>query len=328
MTIGRNTLIIILVILGTLVPPLVILNHYYLYLLIWGLVCVQLLLAFNLMNGYLGRTPFSAAATFGIGAYIGANLTIIGVNFWIALPVSGLLTAAIGALILLPANRLRGLYFIIFTVLLQVFFEHLFLVVPYTKGAFGIGNIPPPTAIAINGVTYLSFVGDVPMYYLILGFTLLFTGILYPLLRSNFGKALVAIRDDELLAESYGVNTTLYKEVAYTISSFFWGLTGMLFVSYIGFASTGFFGFNLSIELWIWLTVAGTGFFAPFLGAAVFIPLESYLVTFVQARLFIEGAIVLIFILFYPDGLLGMIKSYMRYSKRQEKEITPNEEGK
>jgi branched-chain amino acid transport system permease protein len=275
------------------------------------LVCIYAIPAvgLNLMLGYTGLVSLGHMAFAGVGAYVSAVLMIdAGWSFWLALPVAVVAAGAMGALIGIPALRLRSHYFIIVTL---AFGMILFLVMnnweDVTRGAEGFPGIPRPEPLPIGGPEGFTFFGLDHFYYLALVFTVLVFVVQWALVRSDFGRTLEAIKQDETLTAFKGVNTMAYKVAVFAIGSAIAGLGGVLKVSFLRVAAPLSFDMLESINIVLVTVVGGAGFLAgPLLGAIVFVGLPEYLRIANELRLVIFGAILLVVTLFAPKGLAGM----------------------
>lgn len=262
----------------------------------------------NLMLGYTGLVSLGHMAFAGIGGYTAAILMVDGgVSFWLALPISVVVTGIAGAVIGIPCLRLRSHHFIIVTL---AFGMILFLVMnnwdSVTRGAEGFPGVPRPDALPI-GAEGISFLSLGNFFYLALSFTLAVFLLQWALVKSDFGRTLEAIRQDETLAAFKGVNTMAYKVAVFAIGSAIAGLGGVLKVSFLRVAAPLSFELLESINVVLIVVVGGAGFLiGPALGAIVFIGLPEYLRIAHQLRLVIFGAILLAITLFAPKGLAGL----------------------
>lgn len=312
----RIGLIVTLVVGGLLflVPAVTADAPYVLHIAI--LCCIYAIPAvgLNLMLGYTGLVSLGHMAFAGIGAYVAAILMVdAGVSFWLSLPIAVAATGLAGALIGIPCLRLRSHFFIIVTL---AFGMILYLVMnnwdSVTRGAEGFPGVPRPEPLPIGaeGITFLSL-GN--FFYLVLAFTVLIFVLQWALVRSDFGRTLEAIKQDETLAAFKGVNTMAYKVAVFAIGSSIAGLGGVLKVSFLRVAAPLSFELLESINIVLVVVVGGAGFLAgPALGAILFIGLPEYLRIAPQLRLVIFGAILLLITLFAPKGLAGLIGAAVR----------------
>lgn len=282
------------------VPPF--LKSYGIYLFSYWLVYVIANMGLNLTVGYAGQKSLGHAAFFGIGAYTVAILMKAGVSFWIGLPLAMAGCFAIGLVLGFPALRVQTIYLAFATL---GFNTAVWLVMRneegLTGGTYGINGIGRPEFFG------LSLEGSLAFYYLILGATILLGALMWGLLRSPWGKAFTALRDNPIRAESLGINVQAYTLLAFAIGAMYAGIAGALFASLVDFIEPGPFAIGTSFMMYLMLVVGGPGYFlGPLLGSAVGVLLPEWL-RFAQAwYLFIFGVAVVLLMLWLPDGLLSL----------------------
>ena len=282
------------------VPPF--LKSYGVYLFSYWLVFVIATMGLNLTVGYAGQKSLGHAAFFGIGAYTVAILLKAGVTFWLGLPLAMLGCFVIGLALGFPALRVQTIYLAFATL---GFNTAVWLVMRneewLTGGTFGINNIARPELLG------LSLDGNLAYYYFVLGVTVLAGALQWRLLRSPWGKAFTALRDNAIRAESLGVNIQAYTLLAFAIGAVYAGVAGALFASLVQFIEPAPFTVGASIMMYLMVVLGGPGyFFGPVLGSAVGVLLPEWL-RFAQAwYLFVFGAAVVLMMLWLPDGLLSL----------------------
>lgn len=310
---GWLPILVLLFLLPTLLPEQRFLIHITTISLIYAIPAVGL----NLMLGYTGLLSLGHSGFVGVGGYTLAVLTVdAGVNYWVALLLAMVASGAAGAIIGVLALRLRGHFFIIVTL---AFGMVLFTIMNnwdgLTRGAYGLPGIPRPDSIALFGNEFV-FRKLNNFFYLTLGITALVFVVQRLIVRSNFGRTLLAIRQDELLAAAKGVNTMAYRLAVFVIGSAIGGLGGGLLVSFLRVASPLSFDLLESINLVLIVIVGGAGFLSgPALGAVLFIALPEYLRIARELRLVIFGLILVLVTLFARKGLAGVLE---RLSRRFE----------
>jgi branched-chain amino acid transport system permease protein len=275
------------------------------------LICIYAIPAvgLNLMLGYTGLVSLGHMAFAGVGAYVAAVLMVdAGWSFWLAMPVAVLSAGVAGALVGIPALRLRSHYFIIVTL---AFGMILFLIMnnwdEVTRGAEGFPGVPRPDPLPIGGPDGIAFLTLQNFYYLALSFTVLVFVLQWALVRSDFGRSLEAIKQDETLASFKGVNAMAYKVAVFAIGSAVAGLGGVLKVSFLRVAAPLSFELLESINIVLIVVLGGAGFLAgPLFGSIIFVGLPEYLRIAKGLRLVIFGAILLVITLFAPKGLAGL----------------------
>lgn len=295
-------------------PPL--LKSYGVYLFTYWLVFVIATMGLNLTIGYAGQKSLGHAAFFGIGAYTVAILMKAGVSFWIGLPVAMIGCFVIGLALGFPALRVQAIYLAFATL---GFNTAVWLVMRneewLTGGTFGINDIARPDLFG------LSLNGALPYYYFVLAVALGMAALLWGLLRSPWGKAFTALRDNPIRAESLGIHIQRYTLLAFAIGAVYAGVAGALFASLVQFIEPAPFTVGASIMMYLMVVVGGSGyFFGPIVGAAVGVLLPEWL-RFAQAwYLFVFGSAVVVLMLWLPDGLLS-IPDRLR-ARRQSREAS------
>lgn len=278
------------------------LKSYGVYLLTYWLVFIIATMGLNLTVGYAGQKSLGQAAFFGIGAYTVAILMKAGISFWIGLPTAALICFVAGLLLGFPALRVQAIYLAFATL---GFNTAIWLVMRneewLTGGTFGINNIARPEIFGF------SLEGNLPYYYLVLGITVLLGLLLGGLLRSPWGKAFTALRDNPIRAESLGIDIRSYTLLSFAIGAAYAGVAGALFASLVQFIEPAPFTVGASIMMYLMVVVGGPGYFlGPVVGAAVGVILPEWL-RFAQAwYLFVFGAAVVLLMIWLPDGLLSI----------------------
>jgi len=284
------------------VPPF--LKNYGIYLVSYWLVFVIATMGLNLTVGYAGQKSLGHAAFFGIGAYTVAILAKAGISFWLGLPIAAVGCFIIGIGLGFPALRVQTIYLAFATL---GFNTAVWLVMRneewLTGGTFGmdISSYGRPSLFGLSLEKNLSF------YYFILGMTVLLAGLLWGLMRSPWGKAFTALRDNPIRAESLGINVQSYTLLSFAIGATYAGIAGALFAHLVQFIEPAPFSVGTSIMMYLMVVVGGPGyFFGPVLGAAVGVLLPEWL-RFAQAwYLFVFGIMVVLLMLWLPDGLLSI----------------------
>ena len=281
------------------------LKNYGIYLLSYWLIYIIATMGLNLTVGYAGQKSLGHAAFFGIGAYTVAILLKAGISFWLGLPMAALLCFAVGLALGFPALRVQTIYLAFATL---GFNTAVWLLIRneewLTGGTFGINNIARPELFGF------SLEGNLVYYHLVLALTVLLGALLWGLLRSPWGKAFTALRDNPIRAESLGISVRGYTLLSFAIGAAYAGVAGGLFASLVGFIEPGPFTVAASIMMYLMVVVGGPGyFFGPVLGAAVGVVMPEWLrdvpgVANWYLPLF--GAAVVFLMVWLPDGLLSI----------------------
>ena len=270
----------------------------------------------NLLIGYTGQISLGHGAFFGVGAYAGAVLaTRAGFPFWLAVPSAGLITAGVGIIFGLPSARLKHLYLLIATLAGQFIIEYILVQwESLTGGAEGI--------IIIETYLFGLDLGDSRTFYFVtyVCFTIM-AWIAVNLVRTRYGRAFIAIRDNDRAAEGMGIPIFPYKLLSFAISSFYAGFAGALFVYFMMGTTPEPFNLWLSIEFIAMIIIGGLGSIPGSVLGTVFIvalneglgDLTQYLmnidistsvaITIAPLREFVFGLSIVLFIIFEPKGL-------------------------
>ena len=293
-----NVIILVLVLaLYILLSVLIsanIINPYYSGIL--TMVCINVILAvsLNLATGFLGQLVLGYAGFMSVGAYSAALFTMYSglptvVSFPLALLVGGIVAAAFGVIIGVPALRLKGDYLAILTLGFGEIIRVLILAMPFTGGAAGLSGIPLLTTF-----TYVFIIAIITV------------AVIFAFIHSRHGRAVIAIREDEIAAEAAGIHTTYYKLLAFVLAAFFAGIAGGLYAHHIGVLDPSKFDFNYSVEILIMVVLGGMGSITGSIVAAIVLTLLPELLRgFSEYRMLIYSVILICVMLFKPSGLLG-----------------------
>jgi len=277
-------------------------KNYGIHMFTTWLVFIIATMGLNLTVGYAGQKSLGHAAFFGIGAYTVALFLKFGLSFWLALPVAALNCFVVGLLVGWPALRVQTIYLAFATL---GFNTAMWLVMRneewLTGGTFGINNIARPSLLG------LSLDGNLAYYRFVLAMAVLLGLLLWGLLRSPWGKAFTALRDNPIRAESLGVDTRAYTLMSFAIGAAYAGVAGGLYASQVQFIDPALFTVGASIMMYLMVVVGGPGYFlGPILGSAVGVILPEWL-RFAQGwYLMVFGTAVVLLMIWLPDGLLSM----------------------
>lgn len=268
-------------------------DAYYLQIFVNIGIAIILALGLNLVTGVTGQLSLGHAAFMSIGAFTGAILTMkLGMPFSLNLICSGLMAALFGVLIGFPILRLSGDYLAIATLGFAEILKVIFLNLDITNRALGLSVPLPNTPIPL------------PIYVWL---TVLFVIIAMVLIQnSRFGRALRAIREDEIAAETMGINTTVYKIQAFAIGAFAAGLGGSLYAHFIAYINPSDFGFSKSVDILNMVVLGGLGSIpGSVLGASLLTAAPEFLRFMERYRMLVYGALLVFLMIFRPNGLLG-----------------------
>ncbi|MDD2586411.1 MAG: branched-chain amino acid ABC transporter permease [Syntrophomonadaceae bacterium] len=281
-------------------------DPYYLRILVLIGINLILALGLNIITGVTGQLSMGHAGFMSIGAYTSAILSMqFGYPYFLSLLAGALMAALFGFLIGIPTLRLEGDYLAMVTIGFAEIIKVFFLNFEPGGKAVGLSGIPQNTTFVIVWVIVLIVI--------ILNARLL---------RTRMGRAFYAIRENEIAAESCGINTTRLKVLAFTIGSFLGGLGGGLYAHYMYFIRPQDFAFMKSIELLNMVVLGGMGSIpGTILGTTILTLAPEMLRVVAEYRLLFYGALLVILMIFRPNGLLGDIRIYDIKKRFRKKEV-------
>jgi branched-chain amino acid transport system permease protein len=285
-------------------------------------------LGLNILVGSTGQISIGHGAFMSVGAYTAANLAVrLGSPWPVNLLAGGLMAAAVGAVVGIPSLRIKGLYLAIATLAGQLIIEWTINHVTFISGGVQASiEVPRPEFLGYP------IASQRDMYFFLLVFVALAVLATLNLLRSRVGRAFVAIRDHDIAAELIGIDIFRYKVLAFAVSSFYAGVTGVLYTYYLGIANYEQFQITVSIEYLAMIIIGGLGsvlgsiFGAVFVtllpiviryameafGAAFFAP-QTVLNTIPNLRLILFGALIIFFLVVEPEGLNRLWRNIRNY---------------
>ena len=326
--IAKWTVAILAVLFFAVIP--LSLHEYYLSItnLVW--IAVIGALGLNILVGYTGQVSIGHGAFMSVGAYTAANLATRLDSPWpVNLLAGGLMAAAVGAVVGIPSLRIKGLYLAIATLAGQLIIEWTINHVTFISGGVQASiEVPRPRL----GTMVLSSQRD--MYFFLLVFVVLAIVGTMNLVRSRVGRAFIAIRDQDIAAEIIGIDIFRYKLLAFAISSFYAGMTGVLYTYFLGIANYEQFQIGVSIDYLAMIIIGGLGSVLGSIFGAIFVtllpivirlgmeafgglflPQQVVLNLIPNLRLMMFGALIVFFLIVEPDGLNRLwrnIRSYFR----------------
>jgi len=302
--------VLLYVLLSVIVAATGLRGEYYKGIIITVGINVILATSLNVVCGYLGQLPLGHAGFMAVGAYAGAifmkstpaaTLLRAGNNaavipyIIIAILISALVAGIFGLLIGIPALRLKGDYLAIITLgfgeIIRVVLTNIDSVLgfKFTYGASGLARIPKFTSLAVMFVV-----------------TALCLFLIHVFMKSRHGRAVLSIRDNEIAAESVGINTTFYKTTAFVFSAMLAGVAGCLYAGYIGSLYPSTFKFMKSIEILVMVVLGGMGsMLGSVISAVVLTALPEMLRAFSDYRMVVYSLALVLMMIFRPKGLMG-----------------------
>ena len=312
--------LVALILLFVVIFPFIT-SFYQMSIMNTALMYVMLGLGLNIVIGLGGILHLGYIAFFLVGSYSYALLNIhFGLNFWLALPIGGFLALILGILIAVPVLRLRGDYLAIVTL---AFGEITRIVVEnwssLTGGPSGIRSIPRP---AIPGIDLNLTDTAKLVYFIMIVLAALTIFITVRLKDSRIGRALIAMREDEIACQSMGINTTQMKVIAFALGSVFAGVAGVVFAANTTFINPASFTIWESVMVLLIVVLGGMGSIPGVVVSALVIKLlPEYLRAFSQYRMLVFGAVLIIMMIFKPDGLLPEKRKHYSFTDEDKAEF-------
>ena len=283
-------------------------NSYYVFIMATLALTAIVGIGLNILLGLTGQVSFGHVGFYAIGAYTVAILTTAAqLSFWVALPAATVLSAATGALLAMPALRVRGPYLAMITIAFAFVVENSLVEWRgLTGGQNGIMGVPqPPVAGGDIGERGVALLAIALAGLLVFGF--------WRLSRSAWGSAMRAVKDSEVAAESIGLNPVAIKTLAFALSAACAGLAGGLFASLSGFVTPSTFSILQSILFVLVVIVGGAGTLAgPLVGAAIVVLLPEFLAGLAEYRLLFFGVLMLVVLWIAPEGIVGEVQRWLR----------------
>jgi branched-chain amino acid transport system permease protein len=313
---GTPLLIGVAMVLGALALPHAMPAPYYIHLLTLALIWIVLAQGQNLTQGFVGYVSIAQAGFMGIGAYASTLLAVNGgFSVWTTLVLAPLFTGFAALLAGYPSLRVKGHYFSIVTLAYNmVIFIVLMTFSALTGGEAGITDVPRPSELTLFGHVF-SFEGrsNLNYYALALFCATVATTVCALVLHSRVGRVMVAIRQNEDLAEAMGVVTSRYKLFAFVLSAMLAGLAGTLYAHYIGFLNPEPFGVDSSLNVILAVILGGSGtLLGPIVGAVSVTFLPEILRFADSYRLITYGLILVVATIFLPKGLVPLVGNLWR----------------
>ena len=287
-------------------------------------------LGLNILVGFTGQISIGHAAFFGFGAFASAWISnVLHIPVFFSIPLAGLATAAVGLVFGLPATRLKGLYLAIATLAAQFILQDFFARANWFTGGVAGSSAKPFSVFGYE------LAGDRQYLYVVIAYVVLMFLAATNLMRTRDGRALIAVRDHYLSAEMMGINLTKYRTLSFGIAAFFAGIGGALYAHYLGFVSVEGFDVLFSIQFLAMVIIGGLGsIMGTLLGTTFVVLLPEIVGAFARALsgsgidhalalndglVFLKemtvGAVIVLFLIFEPDGLAHRWRQVRAYWK-------------
>ncbi|MEN6340566.1 MAG: branched-chain amino acid ABC transporter permease [Clostridiaceae bacterium] len=294
-------LFVALLIVGSLLIKNGVVSKYFSKVLMLIGINIILAVSLNISTGYLGQLPLGHAGFMAVGAYTSAIfMTRVALDSAIAFPLGlllgGVAAGLFGILIGIPALRLKGDYLAIITLgfgeIIRVVLLNIDSVIGFklTYGAASLKSIPKTTTF-FNAFLCVGIV----------------CFLIHTMMKSRHGRAILAIRENEIAADACGVHVTYYKVLGFAASAFFAGVAGSLYAGYLGILNPSSFGFMKSIEILVMVVLGGMGsMVGSVLSATVLTAVPELLRAFSEYRMILYSLLLIVVMIFKPSGLMGM----------------------
>lgn len=313
-----------LIIFTALIADQTISKYYVKVIMLIG-INIIMAVSLNLATGYLGQLPLGHAGFMAVGAYASgifmkATATLpVFVSLPLAIVIGGITAGIFGFIIGIPALRLRGDYLAIITLgfgeIIRVVLLNIdsILGFNFTYGAASLKNIPKTTTFANAFICVF-----------------LTCFVIHTMMKSRHGRAVLAIRENEIAAEACGLNTTYYKTMAFVMSAFFAGVAGSLYAGYLGILNPSSFDFMKSIEYLVMVVLGGMGsMIGSVISATVLTILPEALRSFAEYRMVAYSLLLVVVMIFKPTGLMGTYDfSLSRLLGKSWEKLSPKDKSK
>ncbi|HID02852.1 MAG TPA: branched-chain amino acid ABC transporter permease, partial [Desulfobacterales bacterium] len=310
--------------LGVLVFALVfpmVFSTYQTNIMTTALMYVVLGLGLNIVVGVAGLLDLGYVAFYAVGAYSYALLNFhFGLGFWAVLPIGGLFAAFLGVILGFPVLRLRGDYLAIVTL---GFGEIIRLILEnwndFSQGPSGMANIPRPGFFGMemsfaSGITYI--------YYIVVALVIITIFVVNRLQNSRLGRAWLALREDEIACQAMGIDKTKTKLIAFSLGAFWAGFVGVIFAAKTTFVNPASFTFLESAIILSIVVLGGMGSIVGVIfGALILILMPEYLRALSEYRMLAFGGILVVMMVFKPDGIISNVRRSYRFKKHHLKEV-------
>jgi len=288
-----------------LFAPLVT-DGYTQYILNLVLIYVIVGIGLNFLLGFAGQFAFAHAALMGIGAYTTGLLgSRLGVSFWICLPLSGVVAAAIGSVCALPAMRMKRVYLALVTL---AFAELIvWVLVNWKSLTFGTDGVSIATPRFFGWRVH----GDKRVFYVVLVATVIMYVLARRILESRIGRALLAIRENEIVAQCNGINIAATKALVFALSAFYAGIAGSLYALALGFIVPSSFGLAQLVLHFSIVVLGGLlSLYGAVIGAVLLTTLPEVLRDVQAVQEIIYGIVLMIVVIVMPQGIAGVLQHW------------------
>ncbi|MBR9982672.1 MAG: branched-chain amino acid ABC transporter permease [Desulfatitalea sp.] len=295
-----SRIVVLLFFLSMLLMPLVVDDPYFIRILVLASIFAIFAASWDLLSGFTGQINFGHALFFGVGAYSSAILNMqAGLPHWVTIPLGALVAVAAGLVVGIPCLRLRGTYLALTTLAFPIILLGIVFAFPGLTGG----------ELGISGLTRLSTSRTVT-YYIIVCIMLVSCTIMWKVTDSKIGIIFHAIREDELAVKAAGINTILYKLMAFCLSGFFAGIAGGLYAHFMRIAGPSTLEVHMSFQVVIFSVFGGIAtIWGPVGAVFILVPLLEFFRLWPEFRTLLFAFVVILILLYMPGGLLPWIRN-------------------
>jgi branched-chain amino acid transport system permease protein len=291
------------------------LGKYHIFLLSLLAVYALVSLGLNLLMGYTGQIAAGHAGFLALGAYFTAIAGTLAE--WLPCPVTlllaGLFSGIIGFILGIPILRLKGFYIAMATLAFGVVVSEAILQWSSLTGGDDGFNVPTAT------IAGFAFDNDLKLYYLVISVTIVLTILAKNLVNGYIGRAFIALRESEIAAQTIGIDLAKYKTIAFAVSAFYTGVAGGLFAYLITFLSPDAFTLELSMDFIAMIVIGGmASILGSIIGAVILTGMQQVLAGLLDLQILIFGLSLIVFMIFMPRGISGMIYDFKERLSRPE----------
>jgi len=289
-----------------IVFPFLAPNTYYIYVMTMAFVTVISATGLNVILGYAGQLNLAHAGFYAVGAYVvGISTVDYGVPYWLAFVLAAAFTGVLGLITGWISLRLKSHYFAIFTLCIGFIIYLLIEKSEFTHGTIGIIDIPSPGVFGP-----VSFEDSSPQYFLALGFMIAALWVMSRFVRSLWGRAFLAVRNSEELAEAIGINVMRTKVLALVISTTYAGVAGALYAGITRFLDPSMALITHTFQLVAYVLVGGIGtLYGPLVGVLLMTWLMQFVGPLEDYTMLLYGPMLILLVMLLPHGLMGLYSS-------------------
>jgi branched-chain amino acid transport system permease protein len=299
-----SRIVVFLFFLVMLLMPVLVNDPYLLRVLILSSIFAIYAASWDLLSGFTGQVNFGHALFFGVGAYGAAILNReTGMPPWASIPLGAVAAVAAGLTVGIPCLRLRGTYLALTTLAFPIILMGLIFAVPNLTGG----------ELGISGLSRLAM-SRTANYYIVVITMLVLVTVMWKITDSKMGIIFHAIREDELAVKAAGINTTMYKLIAFSLSGFFAGIAGGLYAHFLRIAGPSTLEVGMSFQVVIWCVFGGmVTIWGPVGAVFILFPMLELFRMLPEIRQLMFALVVLIILLYMPGGLLPWVRDKVEH---------------